>query len=154
MHEWDLFKNPLNYSNCEEILQMLFLSFSQYHTQSSSSALQANKHCCNRCLLKDKSGFQTTGWHILANSRWVFFHFNVAEKYEVYWGSAYDVWPCMMLPGRVAGHVWALTFQSMSCNGKTLQVLLVKARESSKSSKRFNCNTLSYCVTLLAWAHH
>lgn len=56
-----------------EILQMLFLSFSQYHTQSSSSALQANKHFCNRCLCKDKSGFQTTGWHILANSRWVFF---------------------------------------------------------------------------------
>lgn len=90
-----------------EILQMLFLSFSQYHTRSSSSALQANKHCCNRCLLKDKPGFQTIGWHTLANSRWGFFTSTLLRNiksiealYMMYDVSSYDVtwegcWACL-----------------------------------------------------------
>lgn len=125
-----------------EILQMLFLSLSQYHTQSSISALQANKHCCNRCLLKDKFGFQTTGWHIQANSRWVFFTSTLLRNIKSIEGlhmMCSLIW-CYL--GGLLG--WTLTFQRMSHNGKTL--LLLKPRNLQNLPKG---STATCWVTVL-----
>lgn len=146
------FQGSIKFFKLWEILQMLFLSFSQYHTQSSSSALQANKHCCDRCLPKDKSGFQTTGWHILANSRWDFFT-------SALMGNIKSIEALHMM----CGFVWCYWEGCWAyLNTDLLEHVLqwknsagapVKARESVKSSKNINCTVLNYCVTLVSWTH-
>ena len=132
---------------------MLFLSFYQSQTQWSASALQSNKHCFNRCPLKEKCGFQNTGWHILANSRWAFFlPCIVVEKHHMYWGSAYDVWPCTVtwkgylihLNTDLSEHV--LLWKNCRCSW-------LKPANLQNLQKRINYNVFSYCVILLTWTH-
>lgn len=112
-----------------DITNVIFCPFPiLIHSEALLHCKQTSTVLTDVCLKRNEV-FKTRGDTYWQTLRELFFLSHIViEKHQVHCVPAYDVWPCMMLPGRVIGCICTLTIQSMSCNGKTLQVLLVKAK--------------------------